>query len=95
MATKVAPTGNTAEAFETMSVQTAAFHAPLHALDSETQTHGCRHTTPNACAKHSLLGVCAFVRKDDICLSPPTSWKKQFQKLFFQRFGKQTKKRRE
>jgi hypothetical protein len=77
-----------------MSVQTTAFHAPLNLLDSETQTHGCRHTNPNFCAKNSLPGVCAFVRKDNICLSPPKTWKKRFQKLFFQHFGKQTQKRR-
>jgi hypothetical protein len=67
-----------------------AFHAPLPPLDSETQTHGCRQTKPSSCAKHSLPGVCAFVRKDNICLSPPRSWKKQFLKLLFQHFGKET-----
>ena len=76
-----------------MSLRNNAFHAPLNPLDSEMQTHGCRHTDPGVCAKHSLPGVCAFVRKDDICLSPPQSWKKQYEKLFFQRFGKQTHKR--
>ena len=25
--------------------------------------------------------VCAFVRSDNICLAPPASWPKQFQKL--------------
>jgi predicted nucleic acid binding AN1-type Zn finger protein len=81
-------------ALETMSVRTNAFHAPLHPLDSEKQTYACRHTNPNVCAKHSLPGVCAFVRKNNICLSPPNTWKKQFQKLFFQHLGKQTQKRR-
>jgi hypothetical protein len=87
-ATKVTPTGNTEEAFETMTLPNNTFHLPLHPLDSETQTHGCRHTNPSVCAKHSLPGVCAFVRKDDICLSPPQSWSNQFQKLFFKQFGK-------
>ena len=58
-----------------------AFHAPLHPLDTEKQPFGCRHTKPNICLKNSLPNVCAFVRKDNICLSPPTSWKKQFAKL--------------
>src|ERR1017187_1207380 len=71
-----------------MNVPNNAVHAPLHALDSETQTHGCRHTAPNFCGKNSIQGVCAFVRKDNICLSPPWTWKKQFQKLFFQKFRK-------
>jgi hypothetical protein len=73
--------------------QKLAFHALLNPLDSENQTHGCRHTNPSVCAKHSLPGVCAFVRKDNICLAPPQSWKKQYEKLFFQRFGKQAQKR--
>ena len=73
--------------------QKLAFHALLNPLDSENQTHGCRHTNPGVCAKHSLPGVCAFIRKDNICLSPPQSWKKQYEKLFFQRFGKQTQNR--
>jgi hypothetical protein len=33
------------------------------------------------------------VNKDNICLSPPNSWKRQFQTLFFQHFGKQIQKR--
>ena len=66
------------------------FHAPLHPLDSETQTHGCRQTRPTSCAKNSLPGVCAFVREDNMCQSPPRSWKKQFLKLLFQHFGKET-----
>jgi hypothetical protein len=73
--------------------QKQVFHLPLHPLDSETQTHGCRHTNPSVCAKNSVPGVCAFVRKDDICLSPPTSWKNQFQKLFFKQFRKRIHKR--
>jgi hypothetical protein len=75
--------------------QKLAFHAPLHPLDSETQTHGCRHTTPNVCGKNSVPGICAFVRKDNICLSPPTSWKKQYQKLSLQQLQKQKQKRRD
>jgi hypothetical protein len=58
-----------------------AFHAPLHPLDTEKQTCGCRHTKPDCCLKNCLPNVCAFVRKDNVCLSPPQSWKKQFAKL--------------
>src|ERR1039457_4001046 len=73
-----------------MSHSNNVFHAPLNPLDNEKQTYGCRQIRPNFCAKHSLPGVCAFVRKDNICLSPPNSWKRQFQKLIVQQFGKQT-----
>lgn len=58
-----------------------AFHAPLHPVDTEKQTKGCRHTNPDICAKHSLPTVCAFVRKDGMCFAPPQSWPKQFKKL--------------
>jgi len=58
-----------------------AFHAPLHPLDTEKQTEGCRHTNPNFCAKNLLPRVCAFARADKMCLAPPMSWPKQFQKL--------------
>lgn len=58
-----------------------AFHAPLHPVDTEKQTKGCRHTNPNICAKNGLPKVCALVREDKICYAPPQSWPKQFQKL--------------
>jgi hypothetical protein len=58
-----------------------AFHAPLHPLDTEKQTRGCRHTNPDACAKNRMPKVCAFVRADTLCLAPPQSWPRQFQKL--------------
>jgi hypothetical protein len=58
-----------------------AFHAPLNTLDSETQTIGCRHTNPDICAKNALPKVCALARADKMCLAPPVSWPKQFQKL--------------
>ena len=58
-----------------------AFHAPLNPQDTEKQTCGCRHTNPDICAKNRMPKVCAFVRADNICLSPPVSWPKQFQKL--------------
>ena len=59
----------------------SAFNAPLHQLDSETQTCGCRHNHPDFCAKNRLPKVCAFVRQDKICFAPPSSWPKQFRKL--------------
>ena len=58
-----------------------AFHAPLHPLDTEKQTRGCRHTNPDACAKNQMPKVCAFARADTMCLAPPQSWPRQFQKL--------------
>lgn len=57
------------------------FHAPLHPSDTEIQTYGCRHTNPIICGKHALPTVCAFVRENNICLAPPLSWLKQFNKL--------------
>ena len=58
-----------------------AFHAPLNQKDAPNQTVGCRHTNPDICGKNRLPKVCAFVRSDGICLSPPQSWPKQFQAL--------------
>jgi hypothetical protein len=58
-----------------------AYHAPLHPLDTEKQTFGCRHTNPDICAKHHMRKVCAYARADKKCLAPPVSWPKQFQKL--------------
>ena len=58
-----------------------AFHAPLRPEDSEKQTLGCRHTNPDICAKNRMPGKCAFVRDDNICLAPPSSWPKQYRKL--------------
>jgi hypothetical protein len=57
------------------------FHAPLTSLDSETLTLGCRHTNSDICAKNALPKVCALVRADNLCLAPPMTWPKQFQKL--------------
>lgn len=64
-----------------MVKQSKKFHEPLHEKDTAEQTFGCRHTNPDICAKHSLDNVCAFVREDNLCVSPPASWAKQFQKL--------------
>lgn len=57
------------------------YHAPLKDGDTANQTVGCRHTNPAICSKNLLDDVCAFVRDDSLCLAPPISWKKQYQKL--------------
>ena len=57
------------------------YHLPLEPADSEAQTVGCRHTDPRICSKNALEKVCALVRTDGMCLSPPASWPKQFRKL--------------
>lgn len=57
------------------------FHAPLEPLDTEARTVGCRHTSPDICAKNAMEGICAFVRFDGYCLAPPASWPKQFKRL--------------
>ena len=57
------------------------FKAPLHHLDSETQTYGCRANNPNICANCYLPNVCAFVSDDGVCKKPSNAWKKQYQKL--------------
>ena len=61
--------------------QARRFHEPLEDLDTDQQTVGCRHTNPDICAKHSMASVCAFVRSDGTCLSPPKSWPRQYAKL--------------
>ena len=58
-----------------------AFHAPLHAKDTAAQTIGCRNSQPEVCGRNCMPNVCAFVRQDGMCLSPPMSWPKQFNKL--------------
>lgn len=58
-----------------------AFHAPVHLLDSETKTFGCRHANPDFCGKNRMPKICAFVRSDNLCFAPPQRWSKQFQKL--------------
>lgn len=61
--------------------QSLRHHEPLRPGDTEQQTVGCRHSNPEICAKNSLADVCAFVRVDGICLSPPLKWPQQFQRL--------------
>ena len=72
--------------------QTQRFHKPLEDLDTTEQTVGCRRNTPDNCAKHSMQSVCAFVRPDGMCLTPPMSWPKQHAKLLRLRLdGKETR----
>jgi hypothetical protein len=54
---------------------------PLREGDRPDRTVGCRHTNPDVCGKHSIEKVCAFVRDDNMCLAPPVSWKKQYERL--------------
>ena len=54
---------------------------PLMVGETEKSTIGCRHSNPNICAKNRLVGVCAFVNKDNHCNAPPLSWKKLYKTL--------------
>jgi len=58
-----------------------AFHNPLKPGDSPERTVGCRHTNPDICAKNGIPKVCGLVRPDGFCLTPPVTWKKQYEKL--------------
>jgi hypothetical protein len=49
--------------------------------DTASQTLGCRHSNPDNCSRNSMVGVCAFVKGNNICTSPPMSWKGIYQKL--------------
>ena len=51
-----------------------AAHQPLRPGDTATQTVGCRCAQPSVCTKNSAPNVCAFVRPDGLCLSPPKFW---------------------
>lgn len=53
----------------------------ITADDTLSQTLGCRHSNSDICRNHSTPGKCAFVRKDNICLTPPRSWNKLFRLL--------------
>jgi predicted nucleic acid binding AN1-type Zn finger protein len=63
----------------------SAFQAPLHPLENEKRTFGCRYSNPDFCAKNRLPQVCALVRSDKLCYAPPHLWPKQFKKLQGQR----------
>lgn len=57
------------------------FDDPLHELDSETQTYGCRQNNPNICGSNGMIGICALCTEDHICRKPSRAWKKQYDKL--------------
>ena len=61
--------------------QAEKFRAPLQLGDSLTETLGCRHTNPDICRKNGISSICAFVRDDGRCSSPPASWPKQYKAL--------------
>jgi len=61
--------------------QAERFHAPLQPGDTATISLGCRHTNLEICRKHSMLHVCAFVRRDGMCHKPPASWPKRYTAL--------------
>ena len=65
--------------------QAQKFHAPLQEGDTLDSTVGCRHTSPVICRNNGLPDKCAFVRPDGMCLLPPRSWPKQFERLTEQR----------
>ncbi len=61
--------------------QRGIFHVALKPGDTATQTEGCRHTNPIICGNNMMPEVCAFVRVDGMCLKPPKSWAKQYERL--------------
>jgi hypothetical protein len=64
---------------------------PLTDQDTECQTVGCRHSTPDFCRNNATPGKCAFVRDDNICLMPPQTWKKIFARLMAEKSFKELK----
>lgn len=61
--------------------QARRFHEPLVEGDTPNQTVGCRHTNPVICGRNGIPSRCAFARTDNICLAPPMTWPKQYEKL--------------
>lgn len=64
-----------------MKYDTVPFHASLRPGDTESTTVGCRHSNPDICSKNGLMTVCAFMRKDGMCLAPSKDWPRQFRHL--------------
>ena len=56
--------------------------APLNSQCSPCQTYGCRHQNPHNCSRNSMENVCVFVTADNICLKPPSTWARQYEKLW-------------
>lgn len=64
-----------------MNKSTHDHKRPLEDGETLNRTIGCRHSNPNICRKNGQEDVCALVREDNICKSPPQSWGKLFEKL--------------
>ena len=60
---------------------------PLKEGDTLQKTVGCRHSNPDVCAKNSAPNLCAFVRSDGFCYSPPSSWRKLYTELLEEENG--------
>lgn len=54
---------------------------PLQAIENINQTLGCRHSSPEICSNNRTPKKCAFAREDNLCLIPPASWRKLYEKL--------------
>ena len=54
---------------------------PLKTGETLDSTIGCRRLNPNICKNHSIPDICAFVRSDEFCMSPPNSWKGMYEQL--------------
>ena len=54
---------------------------PLHELDSEQQTYGCRQNNPEICRFNSVPNICAFVTQDNVCHHPSRAWAKIYLEL--------------
>ena len=57
------------------------FGAPLNALDTPSSTFGCRQNNPDICKFNGVEAVCAFARKDKMCMHPSRAWKNQYERL--------------
>lgn len=50
---------------------------PLHALDTETQTYGCRCYNPDICKNYGS-DKCGLTNDEHICFVPSRKWKEKF-----------------
>ncbi len=64
-----------------MSNSSLSRSRPLDDIENIHQTLGCRHSTPEICSNNRTPNKCAFSRQDNLCLVPPSSWKKLYEKL--------------
>ena len=67
--------------FEGSIKKVVPFNAPINIGDTETQTWGCRQSSPEICRNNSTPELCAFVTEDCICYKPSRAWRKQYNKL--------------